>query len=193
MKKIIFLFIVLTFSNTTSAGFFGDFFETLFGNTFDDNSTGEAFNGYITPDEPMNVRCKVEYTQLDLATGLEKNIKYTADQETMYTARGSNTMYLATQDLTDKVNNWLDENPNNIIANMTGINCKEKNAIIPVFNVARVGASWGEYKSCEDKYNIEFMNLLDYPNRWGYNVNIKRLIKDYDEGCRTFYGDYSDG
>jgi hypothetical protein len=194
MKKILTTFLIsltlLTFSNTASASFFGDIFKDIFGDfgePADKNPFGEKHGDVI------EARCKVEYTQLDLATGLEKNIKYTADQETMYTARGSNTMYLATQDLTDKVNNWLDENPNNIIVNMTGINCKEKNAIIPVFNVARVGASWGEYKSCEDKYNIEFMNLLDYPNRWGYNVNIERLIKDYDEGCRTLYGDYSDG
>jgi hypothetical protein len=49
----------LTFSNISSAGFLG-------------------IDGWFSDEE---ARCRIKYTQLDLATGLEKNIKITVQFE----------------------------------------------------------------------------------------------------------------
>jgi hypothetical protein len=185
MKKLTTTFLIsltlLTFSNIAFGGFFGDIFNDIF---------GELDKGHWNEKrgEANNVRCKVEYTQLDLATGLEKNIKHTAQYEVRYIANGTSVMYLSAQDLTDKINIWLNESKNNIIVNMTGINCKERRIYINQTNVWSSKQRWGEYKSCEDEFNVELINWLERPNQWGYNVNKTRLIKDYDEGCNKFYG-----
>jgi hypothetical protein len=197
MQRLITIFLIsltfLTFSNTASGGFFGDVFEAFFGDTFTGGSNKVFPSTTYSMEEPTNVRCKIEYTQLDLNTGIEKYVKYTVQQEIKYIARGSNSMYLSTQDLTDKLNDWMKESKENIIVSMTGINCKDRTVLFLAVNPLLIGQYWGEYKSCEDKYNVELMNLLDYPDQWGYNVHKDRLIKEHEEGCNTHYGDYSDG
>jgi hypothetical protein len=182
MKKLttfLILLTILTFSNTASAGFFGDIFKELFG----EEHPLEEHGGV------NNVRCKVEYTQLDLATGLEKNVKHTTQFEVRYIAKDTNIIYLTTQDFTDKINDWLDESKNNVVSNMTGINCKERRLYVSKLLLWNNEHRWGKYKSCEDEYNLELMNLLDYPKQWGFNVHKERLIKDYDEGCKNYYGE----
>jgi hypothetical protein len=186
MKKIIiFLFIVLTFNNTASGGFFGDVLELFFGNSFKEPS--DSFLG--VGSNVKDVRCKVEYTQLNLATGLEKTVKHTAQYEVLYIANGDNLMYLSAQDLTKNINIWLNENKNNVVADMTGINCKGGVQNFNIKYMLHPKVIWKEYKSCEDKYNVDLMNLLDLPEQWGYNVHIDRLIKDYDEGCKNYAGE----
>jgi hypothetical protein len=181
-KLAIFLIsiMLLTFNNSASAGFFGDIFKELFGDGFKDPTTSES--GGVN-----NVRCRIEYTQLDLNTGLEKTVKHTSQFEIKTIAKDTDIMYLTTQDFTDKINIWLNENPNNVIADMTIIHCKERRLyvgkILPWSNEQR----WGEYKSCADEYNLELMDLLEGSKQRGYNVNIDRLIKDYDDGCKNYY------
>jgi hypothetical protein len=187
MKKIIiFLFIVLTSINTASGGFFGDIFEAFFGDSFKEPS--DSFLG--VGSDVKDIRCKVEYTQLNLATGLEKTVKHTAQYEILYIANGDNLMYLSAQDLTKKINKWLNESPNNIVADMTGINCKEGDLIFSIYYIFHPQMSWDKYKSCEDKYNVDLINLLERPKQWGYNVHKERLIKDYEEGCKNYTSDY---
>jgi hypothetical protein len=179
MKKLtmfLILLTILTFSNTASAGFFGDIFKELFGEEHPLEERGGV----------NNVRCKVEYTQLDLATGLEKNVKHTTQFEVRYIAKDTNIIYLTTQDFTDKINDWLDESKNNVVSNMTGINCKEKRFYTNQTSVWKSKQRWEEYKSCEDKYNVELINLLERHKQWGYNVHIERLIKDYEVGCKNY-------
>jgi hypothetical protein len=181
MKKIfLILFILLTFSNTTSASFFGDIFKDIFGEN-DESFFGEK-HGNVN-----KVRCKVEYTQLDLSTGLEKTVKHFVQYEIVYLAYDTNTVYLSAQDLTNKINIWLNESKRNFITNLTVINCKERrlygSKIFPLFiNEQR----WSKYKGCADEFNIELINLLEHPNQWGYNVHKDRLIKDYEEGCKNY-------
>jgi hypothetical protein len=179
MKKIfLILFILLTFNNSASAGFFGD----IFGNFKNEERGGVN-----------KVRCKVEYTQLDLSTGLEKTVKHTAQYRILRIAYGTNSVYLSAQDLTNKINIWLNESKRNFITNLTVINCKERriygSKIFPLFiNEQR----WSEYKGCADEFNIELINLLEHPKQWGYNVHKDRLIKDYEEGCKNYNGESFD-
>jgi hypothetical protein len=181
MKKILttflILFILLTFSNTVSAGFFGDIFKDFFGD-FKKPSTIEI--GGVN-----NVRCKVEYTQLDLTTGLEIVVNHTSQFEVKTIAKDTNIMYLSAQDFTDKINDWLNESPNNVITNMTIINCKERRLYVSKISFSNEHR-WGEYKGCPDEFNIQLIDFLDYPKQWGYNVHKERLIKDYEEGCKNY-------
>jgi hypothetical protein len=174
------LFTILTFNNTASAGFFGDIFKELFGE-LDKEFWNEERGGV------NNVRCKIEYTQLDLTTGLEKTVKHTSQFEIKTVAKDTNIMYLTAQDFTDQINDWLNESKNNVITNMTAINCKERRLYASKLFIWNNEQRWGEYKSCPDEYNLELMDLLEGFKQWGYNVNIARLIKDYDEGCKNYY------
>jgi hypothetical protein len=182
MKKILTTFLIsltlLTFSNSASGGFFGDIFKDFFGD-FKKPSTTER--GGVN-----DVRCMVEYTQLDLSTGLEKTVKYTVQYDLMGMV-GTNLLSLMAQDLTDKINIWLNESPNNVITDLTIINCKERrlygSKIFPLFiNEQR----WGKYKGCPDEYNIKLIDWLERPKQWGYNVHKERLIRDYEDGCKNY-------
>jgi hypothetical protein len=182
MKKIIiFLFIVLTFSNTASAGFFGDIFKELFGGSFKEPTTSES--GGVN-----NVRCKVEYTQLDLNTGLEKTVKHTEQYPMVNMVEGDDLLYLMAQDLTDKINIWLNESENNIITNLTIINCKERKLYSSKIVFFLMEHRWSEYKSCPNEYNIKLIDFLDKPNQWGFNVHKEKLIKEYEDGCKNYIG-----
>jgi hypothetical protein len=181
MKKISKIFLIsltlLTFSNTASGGFFGDILKDIFGD-FKKASTTER--GGVN-----NVRCKVEYTQLDLATGLEKNVKHTGQYSMVNMVEGDELLYLMAQDLTDKINIWLNESPKNFITDLTIINCKERRLYVSKISFSNE-QRWSKYKGCEDEHNIKLIDFLDRPKQWGYNVHKERLIKDYEDGCRNF-------
>jgi hypothetical protein len=185
MKKILFLIslTLLTFSNTASGGFFGDVFKTVFGDSFKKSSTEYKGNA-------NNARCKVEYTQLDLSTGLETVVKHTIQHETKFLADIENTCYLSTQYATDKINNWLNKNKNNIIVDLSVINCKSRRLYSNKTRLLNVVENrWDEYKSCDDEFNTYLIDWLESPKQWGYNVNKERLIRDYEEGFENFYGE----
>ena len=186
MKKLTIFLIsltLLTFSNTVSAGFFGDIFEVVFGKS--DEKTGEEpwieGSGIVN-----NVRCKIEYTQLDLATGLEKTVEHTDQYNIVDMAFNEDVMSLSAQDLTDKVNDWLNESENNVITNLTIISCKERRLYASKFFFIHNEYRWSEYKGCADEFNIKLIDLLDKPKQWGFNVHKERLIKDYEDGCKNY-------
>jgi hypothetical protein len=187
MKKILTTFLIsltlLTFNNSASASFFGDIFKELFGDP-SENPFGEKHL-----DDAIEVRCMVEYTQLDLSTGLEKKIKHTAQYIMLEMDQKEDVLHLSAQDLNDKINIWLNESSNNVISDLTIINCKEKKIYINQINILRSEKRWGEYKGCSDEFNIQLMDWLERPKQWGYNVHKDRLIKDYEEGCKN-YGSY---
>jgi hypothetical protein len=79
------------------------------------------------------------------------------------------------------MNTWLNESPNNIITNMTTINCKSRRLYFNGAGLKMVENRWGEYKSCDDEAN-NLIDWLESPKQWGYNVHKERLIKDYEEG-----------
>jgi hypothetical protein len=183
MKKIstrfLILIILLTFNNTASASFFSDMYDK-FRKVFDT----KELKRYAVGD----VRCKVEYTQLDLNTGLETVVKYTSHFDIKYIPIGSNTCYMATQDFTYKINEWLNESPNNIIVNMTVNNCKVKGIYFQRLLRWIREERWNEYKSCDDEFNNNLVDWLDHPKQLGFNVNKDRLIRDYEEGFENYYG-----
>jgi hypothetical protein len=184
MKKLtmfLILLTILTFSNTASAGFFGDIFKELFGEEHPLEERGGV----------NNVRCKVEYTQLDLATGLEKNVKHTAQYEPIEISTQDDILHLSAQDLTDKINIWLNESKNNVISNMTIINCKERRLYVSKIIFFLTEQRWGKYKSCPDEFNIQLIDWLEHSKQWGYNVNKARLIKDYEDGCKNYISQFA--
>jgi hypothetical protein len=181
MKKIFLISItLLTFSNTASAGFFGDIFKDIFG---DFKKSSISNRGSVN-----SVRCKVEYTQLDLSTGLETVVKHTSQfthNDLHFHMPKLNVCYLSTQDFTDKMNTWLNESPNNIITNMTTINCKSRRLYSNGARLKMVENRWDEYKSCDDEFNANLIDWLESPKQWGYNVNKERLIRGYEEGFKN--------
>jgi hypothetical protein len=187
MKKISTIFLIsltlLTFNNTASAGFFGDIFKDIFG----EPNKNPLPLGEEEHTDTIEARCMVEYTQLDLSTGLEKNVKHTVQYVMIEMATVDDVLHLSAQDLTDKINIWLNKSPNNIITNLTIINCKEKKLYINQINILKGGRRWGEYKGCPDEFNILLMDWLERPKQWGYNVHKERLIKDYEDGCKNIY------
>jgi hypothetical protein len=179
MKKLTTIFLILfAFSNNIFASFFGDIFRGV--------------GGYFTKEYAIvvtNVRCKVEYTQLDLTTGIEKSIKHTAQFYLFHLPNGGNVCYLSTQDLSDKINEWLNESDNNVVANMTVVNCKERITYNTRLNFFKTEQRWNEYKSCDDEFNAHLVDWLERPKQLGYNVHKERLIRDYEEGFFNHYGD----
>jgi hypothetical protein len=188
MKKISKIFLIsltlLTFSNTASAGFFDDIFD-FFG--IDKNPPSTIKRGDVN-----YIRCKVEYTQLDLSTGLEKTVKHTVQYDTYDIPSKGDTLHLSAQDLTDKINIWLNESKRNVITDLTVINCKEKRLYLHKIFIWKSEYRWSKYKSCPDEFNIQLMDWLEYPKQWGYNVNKDRLIKDYEEGCKNHFSQFKD-
>jgi hypothetical protein len=101
-------------------------------------------------------------------------------------SKDGNVMQLSAQDLTDKINIWLNENSNNVITNLTIINCKERRLYSSILTILISEQRWSEYKGCPDEYNVKLIDFLDRPNQWGFNVNKERLIKDYEDGCVNY-------
>jgi hypothetical protein len=184
MKKLLTIFLIsltlLTFSNTASASFFSDIFRELFGDIEKPSDIVEDSGGI------NNVRCKVEYTQLDLATGLEKKVKHDKQHSMVSLVSGDSLLYLMAQDLTDKINIWMNESKNNVIADLTVINCKERRLYVSKIAFSLMEHRWSEYKGCADEFNIKLIDFLDRPKQWGYNVHKERLIKDYEDGCKNW-------
>jgi hypothetical protein len=187
MKKLLITFLILfSFSNNVFAFSFGDFFKDFFG-------IEKPAETLEKSTDANNVRCKVEYTQLDLNTGIEKSIKHTSQLYIDYLPNGGNVCYLVTQDLSDKINIWMKESENNVVANMTVVNCKERSFYISRVFFWESEDRWGEYKSCDDEFNMQLVDWIERPEQLGFNVNKARLIRDYEEGFKNYYGDSLDG
>jgi hypothetical protein len=182
MKKLLTIFLILFFfSNNVFAFSFGDIFKSI-----KKHFVSEFYLG------TSDARCKVEYTQLDLNTGIEKSIKYTSQFFLDYLPKGGNVCYLATQDLSDKINLWMKESENNVVANMTVVNCKERSFYISRVFFWESEDRWGEYKSCDDEFNMQLVDWIERPEQLGFNVNKARLIRDYEGVFKNYYGDSLD-
>jgi hypothetical protein len=151
MKKILALFICLIFSNATFAipGWLG------FGSD--------------------QARCKVNYTQLNLITGAEKNVKIT----TQYDDKDDfdRNCGLAIGRLYEKINDWLKKSKTNILINMTAMYCKSRSKDGIFSN------EWSDYKQCYigDSQSIVLNIAGYYPNQRGYNAHRCRLLETTQE------------
>jgi hypothetical protein len=165
MKNLFLLLIILTFSNYVFAFSLGNIFVK-------------------EEKRTSNIRCKVEYTRLNLITGIETFKKHTAqfDLDRMSKeAKEQDICHFSIQYLAVKINEWLNKSRINIIVNMTINNCKKKITDVPIWKVwSSGGGIWGKYKSCPDEFNIELFNEIEN-KQWGFNVHKDRLIKDYEE------------
>jgi hypothetical protein len=155
MKKILVVFIYLIFSNTTF-----------------------AIPGWFGPD---NARCKVNYTRLNLITGIETNIKIT----TQYTDRDSleHNCNDGSWDLSDKIEDWMKKSRLNIVADLSVMYCKTRTDDGIFSNV------WSDYKQCSTAYSKIVSGFISgrYPNQMGYEAYKCNLIgitqEDLDPRC----------
>jgi hypothetical protein len=180
MKKLLttflILFTLLTFSNSAFAFSFGDFFKDVA------DMAKKALGVNEEELEKAYEKCKIEYTQLNLNTGIENNIKYTAQFKFKYAPIGYDGCYLATQDFAEKINEWLSENNKNVIANITVVSCKTMSVWKkdwPPINFAsnRYEYRWTDYKSCENETNVKLIDWIEYPKQQGFNVHKERLTE----------------
>jgi hypothetical protein len=150
MKKILILFICLIFSSTTF-----------------------AIPGWFSPD---NARCKVNYTRLNLITGVEENIKHTVqytDRDSLDRNCGDSYIILA-----DKIIDWIKKSKINIVANVTAISCKKRTDDGIFSNV------WSDYKICGGNHSMMliFRVAIRHPDQIGYEFDKCRFIGITENG-----------
>jgi hypothetical protein len=147
------LLIGLTFSNTVSAFFLGI----------------DGVNS--SPD----IRCKIEYSQLDLSTGIHTVHKVTSQVPHNNAELSWEGICLKViPNLVDKINDWVSEKDTNIVANLTEMYCKTRDANWFLWH------DWTKYKRCYYYQNMEIIPLFEYPDKVGYNVTLDRMIEGQD-------------
>jgi hypothetical protein len=147
----------LTYSNIAFAGLFG-------------------FDGFFNGER---ARCKIEYTRLDLSTGLQKFVKITTQLNNTEDDNGNEICDRCTPNLANKMNDWMDNN-NNIIVNLTNVFYKQRETSLGLWH------DWSDYRVCSMPiigsfdFTKNLIALLDQ-NKIGYNVNKNRVLEDEDE------------
>jgi hypothetical protein len=127
-----------------------------------------AFDGWFSPDK---IRCKVEYTRLNLVTGVETIKKHTYQNND---GEDGGDCGMHVPNLSDKIENWLLEDRKNIIVDLSVLYCKKRT------DDGIFSNKWSKYKQC-DRYDSE--SLLrwatelksDLKNQKGYNAHEDRL------------------
>jgi hypothetical protein len=140
--------------------------------------TGLTFSSTVSasiiPDGAWSsamARCKLEYTQLDLSTGLHKITKITTEFKTDNSNEGNQEKLCSKSAprLTSKMNDWVDEDNNNIVVNLTVLFCKERS------NTMFFWHDWSRYEKCYITNDLT-IDELRRPNKVGYNVNDSRVM-----------------
>jgi hypothetical protein len=151
MKKILVLFICLIFSNISFAipGWLG------FGSD--------------------HARCKVNYTRLNLVTGVEKNVKITSQYDDIDDF--DRNCDLAISRLYEKIKDWLKKSKHNIVANLTAMYCKSRSKDGIFSN------EWSAYKQCYigDSQRVILNTAGYYPDQMGYKAHECRLLETTQE------------
>jgi hypothetical protein len=138
-------------------------------------------------------RCKITYTQHDLVTGIDKEVKHTAEvklrdlSDPATGTGGSNTVDENVNDLDDQIIEELNKNPNTVISNISMVSCKDSVLYIHYLWKWEREKRWGKYTNCDDHANGNVVNNLYYhrPDKIGYNVHLERLTKnEYGYGCK---------
>jgi hypothetical protein len=165
IKKILLIFILFTSTTFINISF--------------------AFDGWFSPDQ---VRCRVEYTRLDLVTGIETRKKHTYQDKDWRNYPGQNCAIYAVE-LADKIEDWILESKHNIIVDMSAMYCKTRTDDGIFSNV------WTKYKQCDisDSSWLLFQatNLSSY-NQKGYNAHKLRLKGLVWEGGGIYNEPYDD-
>jgi hypothetical protein len=156
IKKILLIFILFTSTTFINISF--------------------AFDGWFSPDQ---ARCMVEYTRLDLVTGIETRKKHTyQDDDDGNFDHNCGTFY---DSLAYKIEDWLIEDKKNIIVDISAMYCKTRTDDGIFSNV------WSKYKQCGAGDSWSVLHLAtEYKgqkNQKGYNAHelrIKGLV--WEEG-----------
>jgi hypothetical protein len=110
------------------------------------NNTVFALDSIFSPG--YTYRCKIEYTQLNLNTGIETVYKITTQfkSEEKQCSDGSGK-------LAKKLVKWVKKSDTNIIVNLnTVVSCKIREEQI-------FFAEWSKYRECKEKY---YQKVIDY-------------------------------
>jgi hypothetical protein len=139
---------------------------TLMGVTF--INVAFAFDGWFSPDQ---ARCKVEYTRLDLVTGIETRKKHTYQSHDDGGHEENCPMYASL--LAKKIEYWLYKSRNNILVDMSAMYCKMRTDDGIFSNV------WTKYKQCDADDSLKLLRLAkDYGSNFdhiGYNAHELRI------------------
>jgi hypothetical protein len=150
----IILLISLMFSNTASAGLFG-------------------IDGFLSDSD---ARCRLEYTQLDLRTGVQK----IAVMTTQFDDRGNQEICeKCATNMANKMSNWVEDSNSHIIVNLTKMSYKRRENSFVLWH------TWDDYKLCNRtsvtepfRYSDIIVRSLRDHNKIGYNVNRSRILED---------------
>jgi hypothetical protein len=125
-----------------------------------------AFDGWFSPDQ---VRCKVEYTRMNLVTGVEVRKKHTSQGDLDELGNCWSQTYILGQ----KVEDWIRESSNNILVDMSAMYCKTRTDDGIFSNV------WTKYKQCHAGDSATLLSwaadLAEEEGQIGYNANFIRL------------------
>jgi hypothetical protein len=122
-----------------------------------------TFSNSVFAGQYYPKRCKVEYTQLDLITGVETIYKETSQFEV------EDHCMEGLERLAPKVYKWVDEKNTNIVTKINEFSCKVKN-IFP-YNSFYLKYLWGIYRVCQTYKQKLSAYLVDkYPNKVGANI-----------------------
>jgi hypothetical protein len=139
---------------------------TLMGVTF--INVAFAFDGWFSPDQ---ARCKVEYTRLDLITGIETRKKHTVQDYDYESLEDNCSMFY--DYLADKIEDWLYESKHNILVDISTMYCKTRTDDGIFSNV------WTKYKQCSASVSASLLRLAkDYGFNFdhiGYNAHELRI------------------
>jgi hypothetical protein len=128
-----------------------------------------AFDGWFSPDQ---ARCKVEYTRMNLVTGVEIRKKHTYQDDDWRNYPGENCSTYA-RDLAIKIENWLLESGNNILVDISAMYCKTRT------DDGIFSNKWSEYEQCgaSDSWWLLTLatELKGQQNQKGYNAHEDRI------------------
>jgi hypothetical protein len=120
-------------------------------------------SAFASREDSFEKRCKVEYTQLDLITGVENIYKNTSQFFEIYHCKEG------LEKLSKKVYKWLDKNHINIIAKINAFQCKVKSVDRRYFIYKT--PDWGKYRDCKTYIPKLSAYLVDkYPNQIGASI-----------------------
>jgi hypothetical protein len=133
-------------------------------------------------DGYYGTKCKIEFTQLDLVTGIEKEVTYTAKSRVRDMFYFQDTSETNVEKLTKKINNWKKKNPNNIISSMGRIHCKSGDLYVHYIWRSDMEVLWYEYEPCDDRFTNLLIDNLNDRDKIGYKANAKKIIEKFPEG-----------
>jgi hypothetical protein len=141
-----------------------------------------AFDGWFSPDQ---ARCKVEYTRLNLVTGVETRKKHTYQGKDWVAENDEgkddndwgddyeHNCGTYFEHLASKIDSWLLDDRKNIIVDMSAMYCKTRT------DDGIFSNKWSKYKQCHAVFSQGLIDTIIEPRYFedqrGYNAHKDRL------------------